>query len=284
MGESKISKEIFPGVLAPPFHYVCFTRFEGYSEDRRFLSHDCFQVILGLEGALRFELEGEGRGLEHRAGEVFVLSPGVRHRWSSAAGCVCENFMFFCDGFSEPGSELGDFFNPARTGVVWHFALPPESYAFYVGSFRELVTGGAVCGADIMHGLLRAFCGMVCRAAVESGQTPGRHGHPALAKALDILARDYRKPPALGVLAKRCGLGPSRLSELFRLQLGMTPARHVAELRAKKACQLLAHSDMNVTEVAAYLGFGSVHQFSRFFKRRTRLAPSAFASLGAAPP
>jgi len=272
-----ISKEIFPGVLAPPFHYVCFTVFDGFSEDRRFLSHNCFQVLLGLSGALRFELEGEEDGFEHQTGEVFVLSPGVRHRWSAAAGAVCENFMFFCDGFNEPGSELGEFFNPVRTGLVWKFPLAPEPCRFYVDNFRELVGRQGVCSADILHGLLRAFCGLVCRAAVELGQDPGRHGHPALAKALDILGRDYRKPPPLGALARRCGLGPSRLSELFRLRLGMSPARYTAELRIKKAKQLLAHSDMNVTEIADYLGYASVHQFSRFFKGRVGFSPSALA-------
>ena len=38
-----------------------------------------------------------------------------------------------------------------------------------------------------------------------------------------------------------------------------------------------AESNMNFTEIAEVLGFGSIHHFSKFFKAKTGLTPSAYA-------
>lgn len=270
-----IEKDIFPGVMTPPFHYACFTRFRGFSEDRGFSVHNSFQIMLGLSGVLHFELEKERRQLIHRPGEIFVLGPGIRHRWHSEPGGFCENFMFMCNGFEDKDSELGRFFNVKRPYLIWHFPMEAAAYAFHMENFRSLILEHDCCAGDIMHGLLLSFCGMICRRAVrEAGaeMAPGA-SHPALERALELIHRDYRGQLTLERLSRHSGLGPSRLSELFRDSLGMSPLQYVNELKVRKAAQLLAHSDMNVSQVAEYLGFSSVHYFSRFFKSRTGRTP-----------
>lgn len=166
METARIDKEIFSELMMPPFHFARFTTFTGYSEDRTYTVHNGFQVIIGISGVLHFELEGEKRFIAQRAGSVFVLSPGIRHRWHSEAGNVCENFMFFCDGFTEADSDLGSILNvKKRPDIIWHFDLEPEMYDFYLKNFRDLIRHHDCCSANIMHGLLYAFCGMICRRA-----------------------------------------------------------------------------------------------------------------------
>ncbi|MFA6567624.1 MAG: AraC family transcriptional regulator [Victivallales bacterium] len=261
--------------MIPPFHYACFTTFNGYSKDRSYTAHSGFQVVLGLSGVLHFELEGEKRFIAQGAGSVFVLSPGIRHRWHSEAGNICENFMFFCDGFTADDSDLGHIFNIKQPGIIWHFDLEPEMYAFYLDNFRDLIQRHDCCNTNIMHGLLYAFCGMICRQANRVYAPLYREGqHPALNKALEIINCDYRKRITLDQLSRHCGLGTSRLSELFRIAFGMSPMQYVDELKIKKARQLLTYSDMNISQIAEYLGFGSVNYFSRFFKSHCGIRPS----------
>lgn len=50
-------------------------------------SHEHFQILLGLSGAL--ELEIEGRGLRVGAGGGCVISPGDRHDFAAARGSLC---------------------------------------------------------------------------------------------------------------------------------------------------------------------------------------------------
>ncbi|MFZ2654878.1 MAG: AraC family transcriptional regulator [Victivallales bacterium] len=276
---ARIDKEIFPGLMISPFHYACFTKFTGYSEDRFYTVHNNFQVIIGLSGVLHFEIEGEKRSISQQAGSVFVLSPGIRHRWHSEAGKTCENFMFFCDGFTETDSDLGSIFNLNQPGIIWHFELEPEEYAFYIDNFRNLVRNHDCCNSNIMHGLLYAFCGMICRRANKIYAPLGQgKQHPSLTRAIKMINSNYREQITLNQLSLHCGLGPSRLSELFRHAFGMSPMQYVNDLRVKKARQLLGCSDMNVSQISEYLGFSSVHYFSRFFRSHTGMQPSSIAS------
>lgn len=279
MDKARIEKDIFTGLMMPPFHYACFTRFIGYSEEKYYTVHNSFQVIIALSGTLHFELEGEKRSVKSNPGSLFVLSPGVRHRWHSEDGESCENFMFFCDGFTEDDSELGQIFNVNRQDLIWHFQLKAEAYTFYIDNFRELIQDHNSFNANIMHGLLYSFCGIICHHAKLLGIVE-KHSkqHPALTKAVENIHRDYRKRVTLPNLSRDCSLSQSRLSELFNKAFGMSPIQYLTDLKIKKATQLLTYSDMNITQIAEYLGFSSVHYFSRFFKKHSNIKPSAIIS------
>ena len=50
-------------------------------------SHDHFQILLGLSGAL--DLEVAGRGVRVAPGDGCVIAPGDRHDFESTRGSVC---------------------------------------------------------------------------------------------------------------------------------------------------------------------------------------------------
>ncbi|MBN2641872.1 MAG: helix-turn-helix transcriptional regulator [Victivallales bacterium] len=269
-----IEKDIFPGLMTPPFHYACFTRFFGRNADCGFTVHNAFQIIIGIEKELHFELK-DGSNIVSTPGSIFVLSPGIRHRWKSVSEGKCENFMFFCNGFEAHTSELGEFLNPKRNDFMWLFDMESEERDNYIRQFRELIREPGSCGAAIMHGLLYAFCGLICRNAAKIYPDAKRGDkHPALIRALEIISREYRKTPSLEHIARGCGLSSSRISELFRQSFGMSPMQYANDIKIRKAEQLLAHSDMNVSQIAEYLGFSSIHYFSRFYKKHTGTSPS----------
>lgn len=271
-----IEKDIFPGLMMPPFHYACFTRFHGYSEESFYSVHNSFQILIGLEGCLHFELE-DGRKILSTPGSVFILGPGIRHRWHSEKKATSENFMFFCDGFVQGGSELERLFSPKVAELVWFFAIKLDEYATFISNFRSLSLKSGDFNVDIMHGLLYSFLAMLCKEAAKKYKPLLlKDQHPALLKAVDIINRRYRSRLTLDSLSRECALGTSRLSELFRNSYGVSPMQYVADLRLKKASQLLEYSDMNVSQIADYLGFESVHYFSRFFKKHTGTCPSSY--------
>ncbi len=50
-------------------------------------THDFFQILVGLDGALELEIEGRGRRVA--SGEGCVIAPGARHDFESRAGSRC---------------------------------------------------------------------------------------------------------------------------------------------------------------------------------------------------
>lgn len=77
-------------------------------------------------------------------------------------------------------------------------------------------------------------------------------------------------------LAKRFHLSDSHFRKLFRQVHGRSPRSMHRRARMHKACELLNYTDMNVSEIADFLGFKSIHNFSRAFKEVTGFSPSGY--------
>lgn len=99
---------------------------------------------------------------------------------------------------------------------------------------------------------------------------------PRVRKAMDYLAARPAEPFRLDGLARHCGLSESRLSHLFREQTGETPQAYSEELRLRLAQQLLVHSGLRVSEVAAEAGFADPFYFAKRFRKFAKCSPSEY--------
>jgi AraC family transcriptional activator of pobA len=69
---------------------------------------------------------------------------------------------------------------------------------------------------------------------------------------------------------------PKTLSNLFKRHIDQTPLQIITERRLLEAKRMLKNSDLNVQEVADELSFNDIQAFSNFFKKHTKLTPSAY--------
>lgn len=58
---------------------------------------------------------------------------------------------------------------------------------------------------------------------------------------------------------------------------GHTPIEFIRAFRIKRAAQLLAQSQMGVSEVAYQVGFNDPRYFTRYFKAEFKMLPSEYA-------
>jgi len=79
---------------------------------------------------------------------------------------------------------------------------------------------------------------------------------------------------ALAIIAE---LSREHFTREFKRQVGIPPMEHVHRRLVQHACSSLL-AGKKVKEVADNLGFTNEFYFSRFFKRRTGIAPRAFAA------
>ena len=80
--------------------------------------------------------------------------------------------------------------------------------------------------------------------------------------------------PSLDELSDKFGLSISSLIRLCRRVNGKTPIQYFKALRMEEARSLLLLSGMNVSEIAEYLGYGRIHEFSREFSSHFGYPPS----------
>ena len=99
----------------------------------------------------------------------------------------------------------------------------------------------------------------------------------ALEAAARLLRRDIKGLMPMQSLAKRCGLNYHSFRRQFKQRFGMSPARFRQEERMARACEMLAHQQ--VQEVAAELGFCNAFEFSARFRSVMGVAPSAYGNI-----
>ncbi|WJH34343.1 AraC family transcriptional regulator [Paenibacillus sp. CC-CFT747] len=100
-------------------------------------------------------------------------------------------------------------------------------------------------------------------------------GSSKIADALEAVEKDPAYPWTIPELASLTGYHPTYFAELFRETTGLTPKHYLIRERIRQA-QLLLSREPSIEEVAAKLGYSSIHYFCRNFKAVTGLTPSQF--------
>jgi transcriptional regulator GlxA family with amidase domain len=77
-------------------------------------------------------------------------------------------------------------------------------------------------------------------------------------------------------LARRAFMSPRNFARAFRGEVGVTPARYVADLRLERARQELEQGALTVEEIARRCGFGTVETLRRSFRRRLAVSPGEY--------
>lgn len=73
-------------------------------------------------------------------------------------------------------------------------------------------------------------------------------------------------------------VGRSYLQKIFREKTGGGAMEYFGILKIKKAKEMIREGSHNFTEISTFLGYNSIHYFSRHFKKVTGMTPSEYAS------
>lgn len=96
----------------------------------------------------------------------------------------------------------------------------------------------------------------------------------AIARAIAILRRDFRKPIAIPRLARDVGMSSSAFHKHFKRVTSVSPLQYQKGLRLDEARRVLLFGKEPVSSVAYDVGYESPTQFSREYARRFGHPPS----------
>jgi AraC family transcriptional regulator len=94
--------------------------------------------------------------------------------------------------------------------------------------------------------------------------------------AVELMHAHMHRELSLEEIASAAHLSPFHFSRLFKKLTGATPHAYLASLRAARARDLLAETDLSVTEVGARVGYMSSSHFSKAFRQSTGISPRAY--------
>jgi AraC-like DNA-binding protein len=99
---------------------------------------------------------------------------------------------------------------------------------------------------------------------------------PLVQKARDYIAQHKTEPLTLSTVAKAAGASVFHFCKVFHKATGLKFTDYVARVRLEEARTQLLNPNRRISEVAYDVGFQSLTQFNRMFKRVFGQSPSGF--------
>jgi AraC-like DNA-binding protein len=98
----------------------------------------------------------------------------------------------------------------------------------------------------------------------------------AIWKARKYIEKHSGEELSLTKVANVVHMNANHLSENFKQVTGINFVEYVARTRFKNACDLLRNSRLRISEIAFAVGFQSLSQFNRVFKRFSGESPTQY--------
>ncbi|HKS29567.1 MAG TPA: helix-turn-helix domain-containing protein [Pyrinomonadaceae bacterium] len=95
-------------------------------------------------------------------------------------------------------------------------------------------------------------------------------------RAVEMMHAHMDRELPIEELASAAYLSPFHFARLFKKLTGASPHAYLASLRVQRAQQLLAETDLSISELSARVGYSSPSHFSKAFRQSTGLTPRAF--------
>lgn len=103
-------------------------------------------------------------------------------------------------------------------------------------------------------------------------------GNPAIRAVNEYIFRNLDHQFSLSDLAKGCGYNQDYLYRTIKKTYGVSAVGYVNAIRFQQAKRLIEHTELSLSEIAWNLGFDSIQYFSKFFRTRAGVSPSAYSA------
>lgn len=267
-------RPITPHVQAEPIIGGEFRRGRRYDNWRPRGSGD-WLLIVTTAGAGRVRVRGETLRLE--AGDALLYAPDAEQDYATddVPGRWHLRWAHF-----RPRPHWRPWLTwPQAVAGVARQRLEGSAAQMVQAAMARLVTAqriGGIARDDLAMNALEEVLLWIHRAA---GGGRGARVDERAQRAAEYLATHPHEPFDLARLAAHCGLSASRLSHLFKAELGTTPQRYSEDVRLTIARQLVTQTTLPIGAIAAEVGFTDPLYFSRRFRQKHQQPPSALRSV-----
>lgn len=241
--------------------------------------HDDVEFIIILSGEMKYNVNGKVTAMGKGEG-IFVNSRQLHHGFSNSRKecefiCILLHPMLLC---STPSMEQ-EYVAPLLSNAAFsHWPLHPDIP--WEGRILQALTD--------MHGSLKQTAfpllaqGLFCQIWRElyvhaPKERPSFAGSVRQLSAVrDMVAyiqNHYGEKISLDDIAAVGNVCKSKCCSLFRSYLNQTPINYLIQYRLEKSIELMASTDMNITEISYEVGFSGASYFSETFRRHFGCSP-----------
>ncbi len=246
--------------------------------------HDYFEINYVASGTLHYFIENRKYVLHE--GDAIFINAGRLHRGyaqeptQESCTIVFGGDLFCSDTSSKWYSSLvenyiqSDVNGLALTkGTPWMENILAELREVY----REHEQHSPASLLSIKGHMCTVFANLIKHTASTSRPTAAETEKARRTRLLlTYIAQNYMHPITLADLAGLTGLSEPECSRFFRQQMNQPPFSYINNYRIERSCELLAGTDMPVSEIALRTGFNSFSYYSKRFHGIMHCTPSEY--------
>jgi AraC-like DNA-binding protein len=235
-----------------------------------------YKIVLVIKGKGLLTLED--KEFEVKAGDLFILFPGVKHLyradpedpweflWVSFNGRACGSIMdlvIFTHAYPIIHGVSSNIIIQLLTNIIFELENDVSDYALKATGFLYLF-----------------FSELIPYTKKISEQQTIKTNENSIKKALAYIDVNYHQEIGVDTLSRYVNFSRSHFSRLFKKEVNLTVPEYLNKVRIQKAKTLLTGTDLSVGEVARSVGFKDPFYFSKIFKDIEGQSPSFYKIMG----
>jgi AraC-like DNA-binding protein len=230
---------------------------------------DGFALVYISSGGGKFESK-PNHSTVIGAGHVFLLFPGVWHRYTPRLDSGWYEHWIGFDGETARRWLRHRLFS-AKNPVV---KIADEDTVLATFSrVMQAIRANRPALQQILAGATDNLMGLIYSAQQAPAPADAQNSN-AIELAITRIQNEFERDLDMTALARELGVSYSWLRHTFTTHTGLSPHQYLLELRLVRARTLLAETEFSVKEIAARTGFGDEFYFSRLFRQKLNLTPS----------
>ncbi|PAD29842.1 helix-turn-helix domain-containing protein [Paenibacillus sp. 7523-1] len=266
-----------------------YIQYGGHEEDTELHQHvDFSELVIVLNGNATHVVHTEEYFI--KKGNAFVINGSTPHAYRDPHDFKICNIMFRPEMLASIGPDL-----KKSNGFQALFVLEPyyRNIQSYPGKLAlpipslEYVESLIAVMIEEYHGQLQGYQTMLLSRFTElvvylsrhyDTQEKGMEGNHLmhLANAISYMEDHYLEPLTLEEIAGKSSISVRHLNRIFRSYYQMTPIAYMLTLRLERACSLLKHSGLTITQISYECGFNDSNYFTRQFRKAYGVSPKVY--------
>ena len=226
-------------------------------------SHDFYHYFYMKDGEGKIRIGEQWYVLKR--GHLYLMPPGVIHEIHAGEIGLCAYEIKF--RFDENG-----LLSSLKSEIVTNDNRIEATLEFIFNEFRSESSHKE----RMLDLKLDELLILILRCSEDKPERAGINFSKKFADVLFYMEQHLAEEISLQTLADVAHLEKIYFLKQFKAEMKLTPMAYLRNMRISESKKLLLHSDMNVTQISAAVGFPDVHHFSSCFKRLVGQSPKEY--------
>ncbi len=222
--------------------------------------HKNFELVYSIEGEHTVYIDRRAYTIE--AGELILIPPNMLHSL-----VISKNARAWVGVFSADYVALFAKTESDKQYSKFRCSETVESYLKQVLFYQ---------GTPERYMIKSALYAVMCECLKNAHVVDRIANMDDFNEILDYIAKNYDKPMTMSSVAKELGYEYHYFSSVFHKCFSMNFKEYLNLHRFERACELMAHSECSLTEIAMASGFQSIRSFNYAFKSISGMTPTEY--------